>query len=211
MNPEINIQPLREVSLPYGNLRSQLLDGAILFRGNIVEELWKPVKGYEGYYEVSNHGRICGLERYVGRINNSGLTCKRRALKPRQDQNGYLLVSLCRANKGVTKRIHILVWDAFGDKPRDGMRLQIDHIDENKLNNTISNLQLLSNRENKSKSANLKKKNHLPIGVFFDSKKQKYVAAIKINYKKHHLGTYNTPEEASRIYQDKLEEYTKCG
>lgn len=205
MNPEINIQPLREVSLPYGNLRSQLLDGAILFRGNIMKEIWLPIKGYEGKYEISNFGRAKSLAKewlsgHVKRIKPDTI------FRPGSDKRGYFAITLRKDNKSTTFKIHHLVWDHFGDRPRNGRKLQVDHKDENKQNNHIDNLQLLTNRQNVHKSLLINKTNDLPLGVIRVKQTTKYLAKIKLNGKTKFLGYYKTIAEAQQVYNNKLEE-----
>ena len=209
MNPEINIQPLREVSLPYGNLRSQLLDGAILFRGNIMEEVWKPIKDYEGLYEVSNLGRVKRLkyQRVVVCNKNRCLaTYKEKIRKPSLVGTGYYgLLLRMTGKKPKCARIHQLVWDAFGDKPRDGHKLQIDHIDGNKTNNHIDNLQLLTCRSNVSKFYKQHgRKYNLPTGVC--KSRNKFRADCRIKNKNVFIGVYDTAEEASFAYKQKIKE-----
>ena len=94
------------------------------------EEIWKPVLGFEGKYEVSNLGNVKSL------IRN-------RLLKPMSNHK-YLFVHLGRGTK--KKYIHRAVWEAFNGPIPEG--LQINHNDENKLNNSLSNLSLVTPREN---------------------------------------------------------------
>ena len=94
------------------------------------KEIWKPVLGFEGRYEVSNLGNVKSL------IRN-------RLLKPATNQK-YLYVILGKNTN--RKYVHRAVWEAFNGPIPDG--LQINHIDENKLNNSLTNLSLVTPREN---------------------------------------------------------------
>lgn len=83
-------------------------------------ESWRPVRGYEGYYEVSDQGRVRGLERttnpYAPRV------LRARIMRPtvRKD-NGRLEVHLNREGRSATRRVHTLVVEAFsGPKPFPG-------------------------------------------------------------------------------------------
>ena len=98
------------------------------------KEIWKPVLGFEGKYEVSNLGNVKSL------IRN-------RLLKPasnRASNRGYLFVGLGKDHK--LKYVHRLVWEAFNGPIPEG--LQINHLDENKHNNSLSNLSLVTPSEN---------------------------------------------------------------
>ncbi|KKK61251.1 hypothetical protein LCGC14_3016220, partial [marine sediment metagenome] len=122
---------------------------------------WKDIKNYEGLYQVSNFGDVKSLERKVN--NQYGAE---RILKSNFGSNEYKVVVLCKDKKQSTKTVHSLVWDAFGDKSRNGRKLQVDHKDENKLNNNINNLQLLTNRENTNKGKSQYKKTSKYTGVY---------------------------------------------
>jgi len=81
-----------------------------LFVGSVGSEAWKSVVGYEGWYAVSNMGRV--RSRYV-RGSRSGRLGKWRILKPRIDSHGYLMVSLYLHGKAKTYPVAHLVADAF--------------------------------------------------------------------------------------------------
>lgn len=165
-----------------------------------MEEVWKPIKGYEGLYEISNMGRVKSLAKIVG----NGFHREEKMLQIIVEKTKYCFVNLMRNAKPKKYRIHLLVWDYFGDKPRDGLRLQVDHKDEDKGNNRIDNLQLLSGRKNKSKERLLNKASGLPTGVCWHKQNKKYHAQIYIDRTHFNLGFYNTPEEASNAYQEAL-------
>ena len=109
-----------------------------------IQEIWKPIKGYEGLYEVSNMGRVKSLARKYCRND--------RILRGTTGNHGYNKVGLCKDSHIKTILIQHLVWEAFGNGRRNGWKQVIDHVDSNKLNNRIDNLQLLTQRENISKS-----------------------------------------------------------
>ena len=95
------------------------------------KEIWKPVLGYEGLYEVSNWGRVKSLN-----YNHSG---KEKILKPVTYKSGYLYVVLSKNNKRKHFLIHRLVAEAF--IPNTDNLPQVNHKDENPLNNVVSNLE----------------------------------------------------------------------
>ena len=95
-------------------------------------ELWQPIEGYEGFYEVSDHGRVRRLP-------------KDKLLKPWYNTRGYRQVSLCK--NGVVKRQRVcrLVAIAFvsGDS-----RLVVNHKDSNRANDVATNLEWVTQGEN---------------------------------------------------------------
>lgn len=97
------------------------------------EEVWKDIEGYEGRYQVSNLGRVKRVT--TGRILKS---CKNRG--------GYLYVNLCKQGVVSNKRIHRLVAQAFIPNPEN--KSDINHIDEDKTNNTVTNLEWTTRKEN---------------------------------------------------------------
>ena len=98
-------------------------------------EIFKDVKGYEGYYEISNLGRVRSTS-YKGK----------RILKPAITKNGYLNVVFCINQKKEHKLIHRLVAETF--IPNINNYSTVNHKDENKLNNCVENLEWLSVEDN---------------------------------------------------------------
>lgn len=102
-------------------------------------EMWKDIIGYEGLYQISNLGRIKSLERKV-RHNYGGLRIvPEKILKPSPDGDGYLYISLSKEGKKKNPKIHKLVAYHFLENP-DNLP-QVNHLDEDKNNNRLSNLE----------------------------------------------------------------------
>ena len=99
------------------------------------DEVWRDVKGYEGYYQVSNKGNVYSVERKDSRGNK----CGGRTLKPRYDKRGYFKVGLYKNGKMQNKLIHRLVTEAFIPNPEN--LPEVNHRDEVKTNNELSNLE----------------------------------------------------------------------
>ena len=103
-----------------------------------INEIWRPIKGYEGLYEVSNLGRIKSLKRLVKKWDGYR-TVPEKILTPKTNNRGYLRITLCK--DGITKTFspHRLVAEAFLDNPNN--LPCVNHKDENPLNNVVSNLE----------------------------------------------------------------------
>lgn len=98
-------------------------------------EVWKDVLGYEGLYQVSNKGNVYS----VGRRDALGRECGGFTLSPKLRKDGYLLVSLSKNGIKKNKYIHRMVAEAFILNPKSF--LEVNHKDENKKNNELSNLE----------------------------------------------------------------------
>jgi hypothetical protein len=157
----------------------------------MIEEIWKDIPGYEGIYQVSDLGNVKSL-----RFN------KEKILKPGVNGSGYYTVVLCKG-KRKTKKVHKLVAMAFLNHNPDGYKLVVDHKDNDKLNNILSNLQLISQRENSSKD---KKGTSKHTGVSWDKERNKWKSSISINGKLKNLGRFNCELAAHHAYEKKLDE-----
>ena len=111
-----------------------------------MEEVWKDVEGYEGFYQVSNLGRVKSLGRIIVTRYGKTQTIYERVLKIKIHKFGYLEVSLHSNGKSKTYKVHRLVAEAFIPNP-DGL-LEVNHIDENKSNNRVDNLEWCSSSYN---------------------------------------------------------------
>lgn len=104
-----------------------------------MEECWKPIKGYEGLYEVSNMGRVRSLDRFVKARNNKKRLVRGKMLLFGDNGHGYKIVNLSKENITNLCYIHRLVAETFIPNP-DNLP-QVNHKDENIANNKHSNLE----------------------------------------------------------------------
>ena len=111
-----------------------------------MQEEWRDIIGYEGLYQVSNFGRVRSLPHWQVYQNGHKHYYKGciRKLAKSQGKNGYLHVRL--GAKGRQTYVHILVAEAFLDKP-DG-KTEVNHIDGDKTNNNVDNLEWCTRAEN---------------------------------------------------------------
>ena len=111
-----------------------------------MEELWKPIKGFENLYEISNFGNVRSLERTCDWKLN-GKTYKRhkkaQLLKLNLDSYGYYFVRLFNESnpKGIQVKVHRLVASHFVDNPKPNEYNIVNHKDENPKNSVYTNLE----------------------------------------------------------------------
>jgi hypothetical protein len=146
-------------------------------------ELWKEISGYEGYYAISNYGKVKSLK-------------KNRVLKNIYDKKGYLYIGLYKNGKETKFKIHRLVANHFIENPNN--LPQIDHIDRIKDNNVVTNLRWATNSINAHNTRNRVDGSSLYRGVSFDKSagNKKWKAIISIESHTYHLGRFLTELEA---------------
>lgn len=152
-----------------------------------VNEVWKPVAGYEGRYEVSDQGRVRSLRMIGGKkVRNVLKPCSsfsNKAHTKRKYQH-YKLVGLYKEGKRRPFHVHILVANSF--LPARPRGFQVDHINGDKFDNRAVNLQWLSQSENLRKSA-------------YSSRNNKYLYTIHLNNFDLSYSSYCLSEVAERV------------
>lgn len=112
---------------------------------NTKEEIWKDVVGYEGYYRVSNKGRVKSIDRTVigqhGKINLKG-----KMLSTPKNEDGYECFGLTRDGKAKGAKVHRVVAEAFIPNPNNYP--EINHKDEDKANNVVENIEWCDRKYN---------------------------------------------------------------
>jgi len=162
-------------------------------------EEWRDIPGYKGFYQVSDYGRVKSLPR-------KGVL-KKRILKPYFSTHGYLMVGLIKNNKRETIKVHQLVAMAFLDHKRCGHKIVVDHNNNDRINNCLYNIQLVTSRENASKDKKLGTSKFT--GVSFHKHRNKFRARIYISGKCKFLGYFEDEKEASQAYQTALKSISK--
>ena len=105
---------------------------------NYENEIWRDIPEFNGLYQASNLGRVKSLKRPYG--------LKEKILKPLINRNGYYQVHLYKNSIQKFYLVHRLVWEAFNGHISEG--LQVNHINEIKSDNRLSNLNLMTHKEN---------------------------------------------------------------
>jgi hypothetical protein len=161
------------------------------------KEIWKRIEGYDDY-EISNFGRV---KSFKNKRNSYG-----KILKPTSDTHGYLHVHLCKDEKVKTAKIHQLVAIAFLNYKPDRVNSVVNHIDGNKTNNYLSNLEIVTSRKNTNEFFRLKSKkltSKFP-GVYWNKFNRKWRARITIKGKQVFNKHFASELEAAAAYQSKL-------
>jgi hypothetical protein len=113
-------------------------------------EIWKDIPGYEGLYQASTLGRIKCLKRERINSRNPNYTLFLKEKIKKQSFNkllGYLYITLTDRNKKPSsKRVHRLIAETFINNLEN--KLEVNHIDNNKLNNSVDNLEWCTALEN---------------------------------------------------------------
>jgi hypothetical protein len=158
-------------------------------------EIYKDVIGYEGDYQVSNIGNVKSLKFNKQKILNA---CK--------DLDGYYKVNLVINGLSKSRLVHQLVAESFLNHKRCGYKLVVNHIDFNRTNNNVENLEIITTRENVNRK-HLKSSSKYT-GVSWDKNRNKWISKIKVNGKTINLGRFENELDASIAYEEKLNNLT---
>ncbi len=153
-------------------------------------ESWKIIEGFENYM-VSDHGRVKNNK--TGRIKNV-----------KANKKGYIRVSMQMNNLEHKKLVHVLVASAFVDNPEN--RQFVDHVDNCKTNNNITNLRWATSAQNNQNKEVYKNSKSRVKGVCFDKHAKKYKAQITIDGIPVHLGYFTNIEDAKQARMIKANE-----
>ena len=156
------------------------------------KEIWKDIPQYEGHYQVSSLGRV----RSIPRGNRKG-----RVLKQFENAK-YKKLSLSKDGVERSFNVHVLVAMAFLGHVPGGYALVVDHIDNDRLNNNLNNLQLVTARENTSKDRRGGSSKY--VGVSWHKNHKKWISNISVDGKQKHLGYFKNEIDAHNAYQNYL-------
>ena len=108
-----------------------------------MKNCWYPLKDYEGFYEITREGHIRSIDRFI----REGRTfIKGKVMTPHIDYKGYVRVHLSKNGKNKGERVHRLIAKTFIENPEN--LPEVNHIDSNKQNNSIENLEWVTTKQN---------------------------------------------------------------
>ena len=157
-------------------------------------EEWRCVAEYEGLYEVSSLGRIRSLGHTTVDTKNVERSFKGRVLNLSTDSNGYNIKTLYLNRERCAFRLHRLIAQAFIPNP-NGLPY-IDHIDGNKENNNINNLEWVTAQENTERYHSKIESSSKYNKVSFSPSHKKWIAQLLVDGKSIHIGSFDSEEEA---------------
>lgn len=164
-----------------------------------MNEIWKDIKGYEGFYQISNTGKIKSLERLVpSKIKGTYQKIKEKIRKTSITTAGYEYVVLAKNGKNKTLLVHRLVAETFIDNPNN--KKCVNHKDENKSNNSVENLEWCDYEYN-----NTYKNIHLRRNTDNINRK-----IIQYDLDMHEIKRWDKIIEAAKYYNAKAANIIKC-
>lgn len=157
-------------------------------------ERWKTIPGYNDRYQFSDRGNVRCISRWD--VNLRKFVPDVRLMRPEDNGNGYLIIALKGNGKRKNHYIHRLVAEAFLDKP-DGAEV-VNHIDYDRYNNRVSNLEWTTQLENVRHSRF--RMRHAKPGCRLPNTGERYVHKRKNRYEltinKTYIGSYGSMTEA---------------
>lgn len=151
----------------------------------IVTEIWKDIKDYEGLYQVSNLGRVKSVKKEIKYCNGKIVIYPEKILKGFISTSGYFAVDLYKNNTRKRFYVHRLVAEEFIENPLN--KPEINHIDEDKLNNRVENLEWCTSSENKLSGTVIERANK--------TRKDR-----KVGYKR--IGMYDLNNELIQVFDN---------
>lgn len=155
-------------------------------------EIWKPIIGFEGIYEVSSHGRVRSLDRIVECKNGALKPKKGLVLSPKIEKSGYLAVNLKYGGSGIMKRIHCLVAQAFIPNPEN--KDIVNHKNGIKSANYLFNLEWNTSTENNQHA----RRTGLTKNTASGSKNSKSKAVVQLDLNGNFIAEFGGLREAAR-------------
>ena len=171
-----------------------------------MEEIWKDVVGYEGLYQVSNLGRVKSVA-YMRKLGNHSYWCSEKILSLTNGKGGYLRIKFTKNGLNFFAQVHRLVAEAFIPNPNNYP--QINHKDENKQNNVVSNLEWCTAKYNnnygtKIQRARVKQRGRTGGG------KRNYKPVLQMDLNGNIINEYKSMAEAQKMTNTHINGIVAC-
>ena len=155
------------------------------------QEIWKDIPNYEGIYQISTFGNVKSLK-----------WNKERILKQCPNQDGYYTLNLSKKGVCKLKKIHQLMAITYLNHTPCGMNKVVNHINFNRQDNRLENLELVTHRENTNRKHIQSTSKY--IGVHWSKHAKRWQSRISIKGKTKHLGYFKNELNASNRYFKEL-------
>lgn len=189
----------KEIGLEFNARKTSVSNNKINEQSTIIAgEIWVSLKNYDGY-EVSNMGRVRSIGRIVYDKLGRSHPVAEVILKAEKTRFGYDRVGLCKNNTIKRIKVHQLVAMGFLDHNPCGYDAVVNHKNFIRHDNRLENLEVLSQRENSNRK-HIKSTSKFT-GVCWAASKEKWLASIRVNKKRLHLGLFDNEQEASEYYE----------
>ena len=165
------------------------------------EEIWVDIKGYEGFYQVSNLGRVRSLDREIIYPDGHIHKCKGKVLKNYIGNTGYLFVTLTINSKTKRVRVHRLVAETFIPNPDN--KPEIDHINTIKTDNRVENLRWVTSKENMNNELTKDRCSKSHIGKTLSEEHKKNISESISGEKHWNYGKHHTEETKKKMSESR--------
>ena len=169
-------------------------------------EIWADVVTHVGLYQISTFGNVKSLDREVPWSKSSKIVYG-KMLKPDTNIDGYKVILLSYNGEQKKMRVHQLVAMAFMGYTMTNPKLTIHHIDEVKDNNRLTNLKIVTLRENVTLYHKTQNHSSNYTGVNKNRSGKGWSCSIIIDGKRVYLGRYDNEEDAGIVYESALSSY----
>ena len=157
-----------------------------------VEEIWKDIPGYNGRYQASNLGRVRSTDKIVLKRNGASEIYKGKVLRLFEATGGYMYVTIAKEpNKFHARRLHRVIAETFIPNPQN--LPQINHINEDKKDNRVENLEWCTGKYNANYGHRIEK---FALSMKNNSTLSKEVNQYDLNGS--YLNTFSSAAEAAR-------------
>jgi hypothetical protein len=162
------------------------------------KEIWKDIPNYENYYQASNFGKIRSKDRIIASSYGSTQYRNGRILKCKPSSDGYVRVVLSVEGVHSYYTVHKLIAVTFLSMDYNQNGMDVDHVNGNKSDNRVSNLEVVTRRENTSRGFKRKGTKSGETGVW--AARGKWSANIRRNGERINIGVFDSKEEAIKYY-----------